>query len=104
MTRAAPASSARWAASMLRMPPDTWRGIEPAARWQRSMTLAQRALAGSFQIDNVNQRRLGGDDARHELLEGLAKDDALVIALFQANGVVAEEVEGGDNLHGSEVA
>jgi hypothetical protein len=52
----------------------------------------------------VNERRRRRHESSHVLLEGLAKDDALVVALLKANGVVAEKVECGDDLHISELA
>jgi hypothetical protein len=52
----------------------------------------------------VDQFRRGGDDAGHELLDGLAEEDAVVVALFEAHGEVAQEVDGGDKLHSSVVA
>jgi hypothetical protein len=34
----------------------------------------------------------------------LAKEDAIEVPLFEADGVVTEEVEGGDYLHSSVLA
>ena len=87
------------------MPPDTCRGIAPASPTQRAIDLgAQRAVARALEIDHVDEVGVRGDDSRDELLEGLAKEDAVVVALFEAYGVVAQEVDGGDQLHSSVLA
>ena len=65
---------------------------------------AQRPVARALEIDDVDEGRLGRHDARHELFDGLAKDDAFEVALFEANGVVTKEVECGDHLHSSVLA
>ena len=52
----------------------------------------------------MDEWRLGRHDARHEVLDGLAEDDAFEVTLFQTNGVVAEEVESGEDLHSSVLA
>jgi hypothetical protein len=46
----------------------------------------------------------GRDDTGHELFDGLAKEHPLIVALFEADGVIAEQVEGGDDLHSSVLA
>jgi len=51
----------------------------------------------------VDHRWAGRHQAAHELLEGLVKEDAVEVTLFEPDGVVAEDVEGGDDVHSSEV-
>ena len=46
----------------------------------------------------------GRHDASHELLDRLTKENAVVVTAFEAYGVVAEKVDGGDHLHSSVVA
>ena len=65
---------------------------------------AQRSLARAFEIDDVDERGEVATRRAHELFYGLAKDNALVVALFESYGVVTEKVEGGDHLHSSELA
>ena len=52
----------------------------------------------------MDERRGGRHDSRHERLDRLAKEHAFEVALFEADGVVTEEVEGGDHLHSSVLA
>jgi hypothetical protein len=56
---------------------------------------AQGAVASALEVDDMDQRRRGRHDPRHELFNGLAKDDAFEVTLLEANGVVAKEVEAG---------
>ena len=85
--------------------PGDLKGIAPAARRHRSMSCgSQCSVARAFKIDHVNERRRGRHESRHELLQRLAKENAVVVALFEAHGVVTEDVEGGDELHSSELA
>ena len=65
---------------------------------------AQRPVASALEVDDVDQRGVRGDDAAHELFDGLAEEDPVVVALFKAYGVIAEQVEGGDDLHSSVLA
>jgi hypothetical protein len=52
----------------------------------------------------VDQWGSGGDQSGEEGVDVLTEEDAVVVTLFQANGVGAEEVEGGDNLHSNVLA
>ena len=58
----------------------------------------------AFEVHDMYQCGVGRDDARHEFLDRLAEDDAVVVALLEADGVVAEQVDRGDDLHSSVVA
>lgn len=64
----------------------------------------QSAIARPFKVDHVNEIRACIDESRHELFDRLAKDHSVVVASLEANRVVAEKVEGRDELHSSEVA
>jgi hypothetical protein len=57
-----------------------------------------------LKIDDMDQWRIGRNDALHERFDRLAKEDAIEIPLFEADGVVTEEIEGGDYLHSSVLA
>src|ERR1019366_7007777 len=70
-------------------------------RASRNDFSAQSTVARALKVDDVDEVGLGGHDARKELVEGLAKEDAVVVALFEAYGEVAQEVDGGDQLHSS---
>jgi hypothetical protein len=52
----------------------------------------------------MDEGRIGRDDSGHEILNGLSKQNAIVVALFQSYGEVAEQVDGGNQLHSSVVA
>jgi hypothetical protein len=52
----------------------------------------------------VNEGRVRGDKATHELRERLAKENSVVIALFETHGVLAKDVKGRNDLHSSELA
>ena len=71
---------------------------------RRTTSVRKRAVTRALEIDDMDERGVRGDDARHELLDGLAEDDAVVVALLESDGVVAEEVDGGDDLHSSVLA
>ncbi len=78
--------------------------LENVGSWVARLFEIARAVARTLEVDEVDQFRRGGDDAGHELLDGLAEEDAVVVALFEAHGEVAQEVDGGDKLHSSVVA
>ena len=65
---------------------------------------SQFSRTSTLQVDDVDELWRRRDNATHELLDGLAKEDAVVVALFEAHGVLAEKVNGGDDLHSSVVA
>jgi hypothetical protein len=64
----------------------------------------QGAVASALEVDDMDQWWHGRHDPRHERVDRLAEYDAFEVTLFEANGVVAEEVEGGDHLHSSVLA
>src|ERR1700722_19625274 len=65
---------------------------------------SQCSVTSSLKIDDVDEGWTGRHDTRHELLQRLAKENAVVVALFKAHGLVTQDVEGGDELHSSELA
>jgi len=52
----------------------------------------------------MDERWGGRHDSCHERLNRLAEEHAFEVPLFETDGVVTEEVEGGDHLHSSVLA
>ena len=80
------------------------RPIDVAATGESYLQPGVEDVVFAIEVHNVNEVGVGPDEAPHELLERLAKEDAVEIALLEAHGVVAEKVEGRDDLHSSELA
>ena len=81
-------------------------GSSPAhALAPRQHRQSEGSVAGALKIDNVQELGRGRvENSLDVLLEGLAEEDFVVIAAFEAYGVLAENIDRRDDLHSGIVA
>ena len=83
---------------------DLERDVVSDAHTTRDDLRAKGTVAGTLQIDDMDEWRGGRHDSCHERLKRLAEEHAFEVPLFETDGVVTEEVESGDHLHSSVLA
>ena len=62
------------------------------------------AITSTVKVDHVEQWWIGCTDATDEVVEWVAENDAVVVALVKTNDFSTQEVDGGNDLHSNVLA